>query len=311
MLTTEQSVYQELTHKLGRAPRQDIWQELVEDAFVEDAIVTEDLSPVLKRYKELNNESPPLKSKEKNAHQELPDIRLKYLSEILAYDAAKEPPVIDFRRDVLHDQLLSPDDVKNWMEDTARKAQGDNPDKEGMITGKRVELLSYAVQGDKWTYYVPIARDGILERLKRLSGYLARRYTWQEPQATTFVLTGLIPLLPLAQTTIHFQSFYPALNTMTIKLNPRLSPDEVAGIYTRARHHLMAKGQKRNRPMTKKHLELGVFYHTHQGMKGAEMMSIWNKEHPGDTYFQVANFDRDVKHAHDRLVGRENKGGTK
>ncbi len=306
MLNTDEDVYRELTHKIGKAPRRDIWQKLVDESYVEDTIVTGELSVVTDRYRELNNRPHLQKSKEKDVHKEPPDIRLKYLSEILAYDAAKEPPVIDFRRDVLHDQLLSPDEVKNWIDGIASKERGDNAPV--MNTDERIKLLSYAVQGDNWTYHVPEAGNVMLKKLRMLSGYLARRYTWQEPQATTFVLTGLIPLLPLAQTTIHYQSLHPTLNTVTIKLNPRLSPDEVAGIYTRARHHLMAKGQKRNRPMTKKHLELGVFYHTHQGMKGREMMNIWNKEHPGDTYSQVANFDRDIKHAHNRLVGWVNKG---
>ena len=179
-----------------------------------------------------------------------------------------------------------------------------------MVTDESRKLLSYAVLGDKWTYSVPVAGGSILEELQRLSRYLVTKYTWQEYQATTFILTGLSPLLPLAHTVLHRLSLYPALNTITIKVNPRLSPDELKGIYARARHHLMAEGQKRNRPMTTKHLELAVFYHPHQGVKGAELMSAWNKEHPEHKpYYQVTNFERDAKHARNRLVGWKPKGG--
>jgi hypothetical protein len=277
-------------------------------------------------------------------HEEPPDERLKYLSEILALDAAKELSVINFRHDVLNNQLLAPDKVKAWIEDIANKEQSNNPsigrmeltiqrppgiklrptnrglipepplviDKAGMITGASWELLYYSVPGDKWQYSVFVPWGGILEKLKGISEDLHKQYTWQKAQATNFVLTGAIPLLSLCYSTLSFSSPYFALSTITMKVSPHLSPKEVARIYARARNSLIKfYGHERNRPMSKKHLELAVFYHTHQGMKGAEMMSAWNKEHPEyKRYDQVTHFARDAKHAHDRLVRWVNKGGT-
>lgn len=90
-----------------------------------------------------------------------------------------------------------------------------------------------------------------------------------------------------------------------MELSLHLSPKKAAAFYGRVKGKLLSfyyPGHKRDRPMTAKHLNLAVFYHTHPSMKGAEIMSAWNRGHPQYRYDIVTNFLRDAKHAHDRLV---------
>jgi hypothetical protein len=306
LIKTEQDVYEALKKRNGREPDHQIWNYLKENFYVHEAIEAPDsetgMRAVFKGYDDLAKlRSLQRKSRQqdRNVHRELPDERLKYLSKILAWDAAQELAVIDFRRELLGGQLLSPDKIKDWIVSMASK--------EGMTIEVVMELLYYGVPDDKWQYSIPVAKGGVLERLRELSKYLGSKYNWQEAQATTFVISGLIPLLPLAQSTLNLnrRSLYPAHDTVTIKLSPHLSPKEVANIYSKARRKLMTNGQKRNRPITKKHLELAVFYHTHQGMKWAEIKNLWNKEYTKYRYtgLGVTNFARDAKYARDRLLG--------
>ena len=315
MTKDEQWVYDALKHKIGKKPRQNIWDELLDSGYVNEAKMDGDLRAVVEHYYKQDKRYPvvrPHKPRKKKEYEESPDSRLDHLSEIMAWDAERNQEVVNFRKDVLRGKLLSPDKIQEWVEGMQRNERGDDPSTarhEGSV-----ERLSYGVvdKNKKWLKAsVPVARGGILEKLKGISDSLHSRHGWKEVQATLFILTGLKPRITTAYSTSSPHPSYPALNTVTITVSAHLSPKQVAGVYARARSELLGNVPRRNRPMTKKHLELAVFYHKHKGMKGSEMMTIWNKEHEGyKPYMWLAHFDRDAKHAHDRLVGSVDKGGT-
>src|SRR5690606_24865241 len=114
----------------------------------------------------------------------------------------------------------------------------------------------------------------VLYRLKLVARFLERTYGWREVHGVTFVLTGLTPLLPKARVSTPGPYYRPD-QRIKLELDPRLSSDEVRDIYARARKEVF-KG--RDRPMTKKHLELALFlvknpYHTWR-----EMCDLWNRQ---------------------------------
>lgn len=333
-LKSEQDVYQALKTELGHEPREDIWEELVTDRYVDDAIYVGNINELLERYKLQEERYPTSRKRGQEIYTEPPDERLMYSSKVLAWDAAQEQPVIDFRQEVLGGKLLSPDQIGPWIEDLAARENGDGISyitvrrpkgievklmpTEWLLQpplvierqkwlGLKKEVLSYGVYSmtDKeWVpSAIPVPEGGTLERLFNLSKYLGSKYSWGEAEATMFILTGLIPPLLLAQSTPKWRRYAPI--TVTMELSLHLSPKKVAAIYGKVKKRLLSfyyPGHKRDRPMSKKHLELAIFYHQHLGKKGAEMMSLWNKEHEEHKYDILTNFLRDAKHAHDRLV---------
>jgi len=61
-----------------------------------------------------------------------------------------------------------------------------------------VKLLAYGVPEDPWQRLVKITVGGALDRLRHVSEYLAKRYGWENAQATLFILTGAsLPYPPL------------------------------------------------------------------------------------------------------------------
>jgi hypothetical protein len=340
MINNSDDVYKALKQRLGSEPRQDIWEELLEDDYVSMAVQDNSISEALNRYKVLQKRRlPQRKPKPREEIQmEPPDERLKYLSEVLAWDAGKLSWVVDFRNIELNGKLLQPDEIKGWIERTAKNDQDNNsygvsylltvltahtpklslnsqgemiPDSlfpvggENKIVSIENKILSYVIPGDTFQYALPVTRGGTLEKLYEIRKSLSSRYSWQEAETTTFILTGITPLLSLAISQWQWNLVYPALSTITLTVNPRLSPKGVADIYTRNRNNFIGK-QKRNRPMERKHLELALFYHAHEGMKGTEMKKLWNEQHPEyKPYEQIANFDRDARHAYLRLIGKE------
>lgn len=333
-LKSKQDVYQALKAKLGHEPREDIWEELVTDRYVAEAIQDGNINGLLERYKRQEERYPTSRKRGREIYTEPPDERLMYSSKVLAWDASQEQPVIDFRQEVLGGKLLSLDQIGPWVEDLAAREKGNiisyitvrlpngievrlmprewllQPplviEREKWLKLKK-EFLSYGVYSmthKKWVpSSIPVPEGGTLERLFNLSKYLGSKYSWGEAEATMFIVTGSTPLLLLAQSTPRWRRYAPI--TVTMELSLHLSPKKVVAIYGKVKKKVLSlyyPGHKRDRLMSKKHLELAVFYHQHRGKKGAEMMSLWNKEHEEHKYDTLTNFLRDARHAHDRLV---------
>lgn len=90
-----------------------------------------------------------------------------------------------------------------------------------------------------------IGRDGQLRELYELASRLAETYGWQLGQATTFMLTGNIPLYSKACVSgpgwrcleVEGYGVQPinGLARIQLKLEPLLSPREVADIYAKGK----------------------------------------------------------------------------
>ena len=91
-----------------------------------------------------------------------------------------------------------------------------------------MELLSYASPDDQWVRRIPVRHGGTLDGLRVVSNSLARRYSWQEALATSFVLTGISPLLSSLRGGIRMVLNQPISSRITMEIDPTLTPGEVA-----------------------------------------------------------------------------------
>ncbi len=117
---------------------------------------------------------------------------------------------------------------------------------------------------------VDVQAETTLDRLRRLSLALAENYQWKPEQATTFVLTGLIPY-------------------------SRVWAERLPGALVRGR---------RPREISHKHLELALYTVEHEGKPLGVRLAGWNALHPAWAYTQITNFGRDSREAVRRLEER-------
>ena len=259
-------------------------------------------------------------------------IRFQILSGLIARQAAAEEGVTAFRRQHLAEGLLKREEVVDWI---ARQAAEDGPASRYLkfpipsdyeLTRRNgrfiveppltisdtlsaaqveVELLSYASHEHQWVEIIPVRHGGTLDGLRILSKSLARRYTWQEAQVTTFVLTGKTPLLSSLRGGIRMRFSQPVSSRVTMDIDPTLTPEEVAEQYKKLRAGLIGT---RYRSMTEKHLRLAEFYggHKPEGTTWAALMDKWNhSQDKGWRYDRFEVFARDCKQAWHRLMGRD------
>jgi hypothetical protein len=221
---------------------------------------------------------------------------------LLAAEAAQDDDVVAFRRQELRGRFIKPERLAAWIERHAEPATDlitvavDRPDKP-LVHSRRV--LEYAAPPSAFVQHHPVAVNSTLDRLRALSASLANRYAWQPAQASTFVLTGLVPILaPIrVDTTIRYP--VPAASRITLDVDPTVTPREVAERYAAARKRMLPG---RSRRMSEKHLRLAIYAATHSEGTWAERMRGWNDAHPDERYSQSANFQRDAAKGMKRLL---------
>lgn len=252
--------------------------------------------------------------------------RVRAISELVAAQAAQDESVIQFRDHVLRSHLLKLDHIEAWIR---RHAEADGlptrfltvalpPGCEltlsdsGIIPKSKLVIseqcpgvkwearsLEYALPSDKDARSIPVARDGVLNRLRIISERLESRFGWQPAQATLFILTGLTPLV----STFRFECSTkdtPALARITLTIDPALSPREVAQKYREIRKRFVGT---RHRSMSDKHSTLVLFMNARpEGETYAQSMAAWNRQYRKWKYAHATNFGRDAQVARQRLL---------
>ena len=323
-----------LAHRLGREPKEEVWERLIEEDYVREVWEeTAEIDYLVEKYREFNRIPGDLLQPQKSATDSDPRrIRLQILSGLTARQAASETSVIAFRRQHLAEGLIKGEEVGEWI---ARQAAEDGPASrylrvpipdgyepirrngriftEPLLTISdtssaiqiEIELLSYASPDDQWVRRIPVRHGGTLDRLRVVSESLARRFTWKEAQATTFVLTGISPLLSSLRGGIRMALSQPISSRITMEIDPTLTPGEVAEQYKKLRASLIGA---RYRSMSEKHLRLAEFYggHKPEGTTWAALMDKWNHSQArGWEYARFEVFARDCTQAWQRLIGRD------
>jgi len=187
------------------------------------------------------------------------DHRHEALARIVAAEAARDPEVQAFRREVLRGRLLRPERVAAWVERQAERdgqptvwvrvpldARGRLP-RQAPDAGRSVETIEYPLDSGRagpvptlagsggagvfrfWSRSGrvgsrPIASRGRLERLRGVASALGRSFGWPESDAVAFVLSGAIPPCPAVRWGLDSYLRLPSLSRVRLELSPRLSP---------------------------------------------------------------------------------------
>ncbi len=306
---------------MDEAHVRDVWLEIAEIDYLED------------KYREFNRVPRQLLQPPRGASDSgLRQVRLQILSDLTARLAATEESVIAFRQQYLTEGLLKLEEVVEWV---TRQAKKDGPAsrylrvpvpdgyeliaRNGRIfteplltisdnspaTLVEVEMLSYASPDDEWVRRIPVKHGGTLARLRVVSESLARRFTWREAQASTFVLTGTSPLLSSMRGEIRMAFSQPISSRINMEIDPTLTPEEVAEQYKKLRAPMIGA---RYRSMSEKHLRLAEFYggHKPEGTTWAALKNKWNQSQDREWYYdRYEAFARDCVQAWRRLMGRD------
>ena len=323
-----------LARRLGHEPKEEVWNRLVEEDYVREVwLEIVEIDYLEEKYRDFNRIPRHLLQPARDAPDSgLRQTRLQILSDLTARRAATEKSVITFRRQHLPEGLLKRGEVVEWLE---RQAAEDGPASRYLripipdgyepirrngrtfteppltisdaspATHVEVELLAYASPDDQWSRRIPVKHGGTLDRLRALSQLLVRRYKWMEAQATTFVLTGVSPLLSSLRGGFRIEFSQPISSRITMEIDPTLTPEEVAKQYKKLRASLIGA---RYRSLSEKHLRLAEFYRGHKpdGMTWVALMNKWNhSQDRGWGYTRFEAFARDCTQAWQRLIGRD------
>jgi hypothetical protein len=261
----------------------------------------------------------------------------------LAALARAEPGVVRYRREVLGGRTLSEEEALRFARSAILgvaswegvKALPCLPwEAEGRIVAWRedgeVELeLTAPVQG-RWRWWcnewrllcypwqgreegVRVASGSVLGDLQKLASRLARRYQWQEAQATWFVLTDMTPWVSPVRWRLnnHLTPFF-ARPTIELVVEPWWPARRLMETYWRLQRQLGI-----TRGLGEKTLTLTLFLADHIRVRHApgagtspglelppwqRLMTLWNEAHPDQRYQDIRHFARDCQAALERVV---------
>ena len=269
-------------------------------------------------------------------------LRQEAISAILAHDARLREDVQWYRKQVLKDRLLQPDEVEAWVKGQAEKDGTPtmwlefpvpstyrfelSKDGIGVLppltiskrkplrTGnRRRKMLRYLGLPSRIQRSKIVSSGGALDELRIISRDLSRKFPWDEAQGTLFVLTDWIPWVEAIRAETKLDLFVPVAARIVLTIDPMLSPKQVADAYQKVRQDEM--GVERHRNLEAKHLHLAMFSVQRPGAETLkDSMQRWNgfcrkTKHPEWKYKpeQLTNFGRDLTRDPRRLLGLERR----
>lgn len=201
----------------------------------------------------------------------------------IARRAEEDADVRIFRERHLAEGVVPLDDVARWIDQNASVG--------GASETVVIEYIDAAGRGRR-----SVAATSAAAALRDLGLELATRYDWTDEQASTFILTGLAPRVPLIRSHVRHGSMFAATTRVVLDVDPGLAGREVWKRYRRMQRGL---GASRFRKPDAKALTLALF-----AMRPGEGGSVsrWNEEHPQWRYADPREFDRESRLALRRLL---------
>ena len=168
--------------------------------------------------------------------------RIDALSAIYAAWARTDLEVHRFRsHPVFTSGLMEPEEAGPWLlQQRAASAPGGNADQYLLEAfarsrpGAARPFINLWYIADSQERIVAVDVTTVLGDLAKLADLLAGRYRWRPSGATMFVLTDSVPEVYVYTGSASVRSgATAATTTVTMSLDPALTPDQVAGIYSR------------------------------------------------------------------------------
>jgi hypothetical protein len=202
------------------------------------------------------------------------------LAALLADEATQSSPVVGFREEILHGELLQPSAIRTWVEQQHEKDRS-----VGRKLARRTTAADVILFGREDKH--PIFPGGTLYRLLMVAQYLERAYGWQNRAATNFVLVGNVPAIPATRSTYTKHFRYPRLSRITLEIDPSVGPRQVMEEYRRVRARFI---QRRTRRIGVRSAEVVLFHleHSkkHPSATWKEEMETWNRKHRSQPDFR-------------------------
>lgn len=175
------------------------------------------------------------------------------------------------------------DNYLEWLARETARVSSDPNCELPRLRGAGSLRLSYPTPS--WDFEtIQIRGDGALAELKAVADTLRDSYpAWDEPAALLFILTELVPAIPLSRTGVRF-GLMPATSHIDLMVSSQLSPREVAALYANTRRGLAIH---RDRSHDYKHLALAVFAGRQVvGQYGSwpQLRDEWNRLYPEMAY---------------------------
>jgi hypothetical protein len=338
---TAVDVQSEVEARLKKPVDEAIWAYLEEKFFISEVLAAQDridekreLDGLVTEYRRLEQvRGTGQRRATVRVREEVPDKRWEALARIIAIQANRLPQVRQFRRSVLGDRLLRPEEIEDWIKSRARSDErviwirvaeplGNSLDFEHPLRPSKSAMLAYladALDTMGWSDFksetlgyaypghgrirgeavaqisdvVQVSRGPLL-LLKDAAEDLTDRYPWwDERQTVAFVLTGKAPRYSPAQASYE-------ANKIVLQVDPRFPGKKFAAFYAQVRRrlHPMRKGK----PMKDWRLELAVFNAENLGQSWAWKMNKWNSLHPKLKYSDRRLFARDASDAYTRVM---------
>jgi hypothetical protein len=227
------------------------------------------------------------------------------LSLLFAQRADADPRVIRFRDAELSEGLLKPKQVHAWI--SARLEPGTvweiRPRGAGALIAPRalrVDHLQYVAEDASQAH--PVKHGSSLDRLRVLSAQLAERYyPWSQAQASTFVLTGGVPLIPHIRWSLEHGALS-AGHRLVMRIDPELRADRVAQIYKRLQRSVIP-GRQRAASRKTHHLAVFLLAEEIQDATWESRLRAWNDSVPSEwRYANLNSFAKQARSACERLL---------
>ena len=327
----------ELGNILGESINESMWDYLLQKGFIQDVIsrkkTLNDLEEIIKEIQIATG----IRDKPKdrllyplNKVKILPNAdRVSALSVAIATIASKSNKLIYFRQKELNKKIIKITQVDKWI--NSQKTENTtstfitNIEIPNSHKTKRNKDGSYKITPplniskaknieEKYLYYLDnklinikntqVITNGLLDRLRVLSIELSEEFSWEQSEATMFILTDYIPKIDPINSKYIKNNYFKGLSKIQMEIDPATSPKDVMVKYSEFRQEFI---NGRHRDLSSKHLNLAIFYakkNKHQ--KWMESMYSWNsnygKKQPSWKYEVVTNFALHCKRAFEKLV---------
>lgn len=255
--------------------------------------------------------------------------RVSALSVAIATIASKSKQFINFRESELNKKVIKITQVDKWIQ-----SNKSNKEITTFITNLEIPNSHRSIRNsdgsykitpplsisnvnnikEKYLYYldkkliniknVPTKQGGVLDKLRILSSELHEEFSWEESEATMFILTDYIPKIDPINSEYIKNTYCSGLSKIHMEIDPTTSPKDVMVEYSKLRQEFITG---RHRDLSSKHLNLAIFYaKKNKDEKWLQSMYSWNQNY-GETkptwrYQIVTNFALHCKRAFGKLV---------
>lgn len=224
-----------------------------------------------------------------------------------ADELSEKTGVIGFRQHYLPGGLLQPEEVDSWIENTVTD-DGISLDQLYFAlgfykAGNRIHPhhLRYHPELDaKSRMNLAKGAGEVFEQLLLHADILSRTLWWTIEEATWYILTDTLALVPRMRHWISPASSGSLRTVITLEVDADTPPNEVEATYKELCRRV--RNGPNHKRLSDKSIKLVLFVIEHEQSTWYERLDLWNEEHPKWEYHEVRNMAKDYHRAVRKLM---------